>query len=371
MENAMKNEELSLKLYAAFRSGCLGDNVLDVYFSFLANILIEEDSKFVEAQSVCDKFQERYLFSVPLTFVRQVLGVGVRNGAIVDVKGRYQVVQDKLSFYKVDMAGFESSWKELLDGFKSFCRSGYYTVDDAKIENNVVEFINSHDIGFLLNRDLESDKATTSFDFAWNKYLQQLPSANTQLFDFMSAICFSNILRQAIFYSEPATDGFDRLCVYLDSPLVFSILGMDDKVRVDSVRFLIKEMKSAECSIQVLDHNLNEVKGIIINAGGWANSSNYDISKANNAARFFHHGKYDREAVNEFCFNIEKMLAEYGITIRETNFDVYEHQFQEDENLLYQMVTKKSSNIYSNRQLLIIPRQPPKTLKISGKIRVN
>ncbi len=338
----MNQENEFLKLYAAFRSGCLGDNVLDVYFSFFANILLEEGTTFIDATDLCAKFEQRYQFPVPPTFVRQVLSVGVNNGAIISVRERYETVQEKLKQYKVDLSGFESSWKALLEGFKSFCDSNDLTIIPKTLENDIFDFINSQDVELVLNRDVYSDENTTPFDFAWNKYLQYIAQKNIALFDFMSAICFSNILKQAIFYSNtPTDDGFKGLCVYLDSPLVFSVLGMDDKDRVESVRFLVNEMESAGCNVQILDHNLSEVKGIITNAGSWATSTDYDIAKANNATRFFHDSEFDQQCITEFCGNIETKLAEFGITIKETSFDVLEHQFQEDESSLYEMVEDK------------------------------
>jgi hypothetical protein len=169
----MNQEQEFLKLYAAFRSGCLGDNVLDVYFSFFANILLEEGVTVVDATALCSKFEERYQFPVPQTFVRQVLSVGVSNGAIVRVKERYEVVQDKLKQFKVDLSGFESSWKQLLEGFRSFCASNDYITNDETLESDILDFINSQDVELVLNRDVYSDDNTAPFDFAWNKYLQQ------------------------------------------------------------------------------------------------------------------------------------------------------------------------------------------------------
>ena len=336
----IQNQEI-LKLYTAFRSGCLGDNVLDVYFSFFANILIEENVTDVEANDLCARFEQKYRFPIPLPFVRQVLSVGVRNSSIINFHGRYQVIAEKLFEHRADISGFESSWSNLLSDFKAFCLSIEYSYNEQTIESEILDYINSHDIGFILNQDAYSDYDTAPFDFAWNKYLQHISQNDTHLFNFMSAICFSNILKQAIFYTESSTDDFNGLCVYLDSPLVFSVLGMDDKERVESVRFLLKEMNSIGCNVLLLDHNFNEVKGIITTAGERATSANYDIARANNAARFFHDGKYDQQEIIEYIADVENHLSEYGISIKTTDYDVYENQFQEDEVKLYEMVAEK------------------------------
>jgi hypothetical protein len=340
-ETVMNKEKEFLKLYAAFRSGCLGENVLNVYFSLFANILLEERTIVVEANELGGMFQQRYQFSLPMTFVRQVLSIGVSNGTISNTRGRYEVTRDKLLSYKIDLNGFESSWKALLEGFSSFCASNDFSFDESIIEDNVLEFINSQDIGIVLNKDAFSDESTSPFDFAWNRYLQHIASNDPKLFDFMSAVCFSNILKEAIFYGNATSQSFNGLNVYLDAPLAFSVLGMDDNMRVDSVRFLIHEMKEAGCNIHILDHNLAEVKGIIDTAGERALSSDYNIAKANNATKFFHDGNFGRYDVDEFLSNIETSLSEYGISIKQTSYDALAHEFQEDEGQLYEMIEAK------------------------------
>ena len=97
-------------------------------------------------------------------------------------------------------------------------------------------------------------------------------------------------------------------------------------------------MLKAKCSIHVLDHNLQEVDGIIARAAGWATNTLYDLRKANNAARFFHDSQMDETEISEFCENIETKLNELGITVKETSYDVYQDKFQEDETCLFDMV---------------------------------
>lgn len=101
-DNRLKSD--NLKFYAAFRSGCLGENILNVYFSFFANIIIEEDWQEITAKAVSEKFQEKYNFPVPMTFVRQVLGVGINDGSIVSIRGRYEIVREKINLHKADMS---------------------------------------------------------------------------------------------------------------------------------------------------------------------------------------------------------------------------------------------------------------------------
>lgn len=72
-----------IKLYAAYKSGFLGNNILDTYFSFMANIISEERLSVVEDTVVAAKFKERYTMELPLPFIRQVLGVACRTGVLL------------------------------------------------------------------------------------------------------------------------------------------------------------------------------------------------------------------------------------------------------------------------------------------------
>lgn len=63
-----------IKLYAAYKAGYLGNNILDTYFSFMANMISEEGLTVVEDTVVAAKFKERYTMELPLPFIRQVLG---------------------------------------------------------------------------------------------------------------------------------------------------------------------------------------------------------------------------------------------------------------------------------------------------------
>ena len=49
----------TIKLYAAYKAGYLGNNILDTYFSFIANMISEERLTVVEDNVIADKFRER------------------------------------------------------------------------------------------------------------------------------------------------------------------------------------------------------------------------------------------------------------------------------------------------------------------------
>lgn len=85
----MKNIE---KLYAAYKAEYLGHNIIDTYFSFIANMIIEDHITIIEDEIIAERFNDQYGIELPLTFLHQILGVGVHKGCFVEDHGKYSVV---------------------------------------------------------------------------------------------------------------------------------------------------------------------------------------------------------------------------------------------------------------------------------------
>lgn len=326
------------KLYAAYKAGYLGNNILDTYFSFMANMIFEEHLMVVEDGVIAAKFKERYTIELPLPFIRQVLGVGVHNGSFIEDHGKYSVVISELSKYRFSKTEFDSLWEHLIREFTAYCQTKEIAISSIDVSEFILDIIDDSDEKILSGEKVDEKDGLTPFEYAWYSFVKEQGESQTDLYSFVAALSASNITKQALFHMGEAVTDYSNLHIYLDSPIVFSLLGMDDVFRTESYKQLIADMIKAKCNIHVLDHNFQEVDGIIARAAGWATNTLYDLRKANNAARFFHDSQMDETEISEFCENIETKLNELGITVKETSYDVYQDKFQEDETCLFDMV---------------------------------
>ena len=334
------------KLYVAYRSGCLGDNILHAYFPFLATIILEENWDIVDESQVAEKFKSKYDISLPLNFVRQILGIGVERSVIVIDHGNYVVQKETLKANVINNSDFDSCWSSMLDCFSQFCMQNNFDLSQYDIESCILKFFDIYDEHILSSDELYIKEENDFFNYVWHSYLKNLSEKNPGLFDFVVSISASNIMKEAIFYSSDSvapSDSYAGLNVYLDSPMVFALLGMDSPARIDSCKMLVSEMQKSSCKVQVLDHNFEEIKGIMERAAGWATSIDYSLQKANNVARYFHDILKDAPAIAEFCESVESQLNEQGVTIKKTEYDLSEHGFQEDEGSLYSMIESRYS----------------------------
>lgn len=329
------------KLYAAFKAGYLGNNILDTYFSFFANIILSNDSTIVEDEEVAKKFNEKYGIKLPLPFVRQVLGVGLENHSIISDHGKYVSVKDEMMKYRFNETDFTNRLNELLDSFGQYCSELDISIDNINLQDFILSAIENTDYIFDENATTDNSQGLDPLEYAWYSFVKKEALERTDMYTFIASLSLCNITNQSLFYVGEQTADYTGLNVYLDSPIVFALLGMDEKSRVESYKTLIEEIKSVKCSVCVFEHNFREIQGIIERASMWAISTQYDMAKANKVARFFHDSEFTVQEITEFCGEIEEKLNEYGINVVESEYDTIEQQFQEDEEKIYEMIKEK------------------------------
>lgn len=326
------------KLYAAYKAGYLGNNILDTYFALVANMILEKHLTVVEDTAIASEIQGRYQAELSLPFIRQILGVGVKNKCFIEDHGKYSVVIEKLTQYGFSETDFNKRWEQLVRSFEAYCKEKTVDFSSISMSDFIIDTLDKTDDVIFTGDATGDERGMSPMEYAWYSFVKNQAESQTDLYAFIAAISTSNITRQALFFEGETNVDYSDLHVYLDSPIIFALLGMDDESRTDSYKTLISDMLKANCHVHVLDHNFQEVDGIIARAAGWANSTAYDLRKANNAARFLHDSRMSDDEITEFCESLETKLNDLGITVKETSYDVFQNKFQEDENCLFDMV---------------------------------
>ena len=191
-----------------------------------------------------------------------------------------------------------------------FCKKEQLDLSGINIDERILSSLETLDEKIVAGDELICDEGSDIFDFAWKKFLVIASQKKQDSYDFIACISASNIMKQAIFFSDTGNSTFSGLNVYLDSPMVFALLGMDVPARVESCKQLVEKAQAAGCRIQIFDHIFQEIDGIVLRAAGWARSPDYSVDKANNVTRYFHDSDMDKQALAEYCENLEDMLKE-------------------------------------------------------------
>lgn len=337
-------EKNCIKLYAAFKAGYLGNNILETYYPFFASILYENHSEKVDEYLLQENFYQKYNFKPTIPFIRQVLSIGIENGSIKKLANNYIADHSLLKQYVFDSSSFEEQWKKLIVELQQYYEANPTNYNIQNIEDDILKYIEKNDYKLISQTEIELKMPDVdSFEYLWVRFISSLNKLESPLLDFIASICASNIYKEALFYTVEKNDTFKNLNVYLDSPMVFALLGMDSTERSESYKLLVNDMIASGCNVQVLDNNFSEISGIIQRSATWANSTMYSISRATKVAKYLHDLEMSHEEIIEYCESIEEQLNDLGITIKETSYNLQDATFLEDETTLFNMVKEKYS----------------------------
>lgn len=210
-----------------------------------------------------------------------MLSVGLENKSIKKVANNYISDFSELKNYCLNTDDFESNLNKLIYEFKKYCSDNKIGYDTINTEDDLISYIENNDYLIISQTDLENTMPLpNSFEYAWVRFIKRLSENSSTLLDFIAAISASNIFKDALLYSGEINDSFKGLNIYLDSPMVFALLGMDSLERTKSYQILLKDMIKAGCNVQILDNNYTEIEGIINRSATWAHSTQYTISKS-------------------------------------------------------------------------------------------
>lgn len=338
----MKMENSLTLLYAALKTGFIkNNNVLNAYYSLVANIIITNRIETIDENEIALLFEKSYGIPVTIPFIRQVLGVGLENGSIETVKGQYKTNFDEAKKQIPSNDEFDSNWGTLVGDFLRYARKNGCGISKEQADNLILEYVTDESKYTLRKTDLEVLGSPSTMEYVWYKYIEQLNKIGSPLFEFVALLNLTSIFKGALFYNIKNGEHFKGLSVYLDTPLIFAILGMDSDNRKTSYLKLIEDAQKEGCCFYILDNNYYEAMGIITRASQIAFSNSYKISKANKVAQFFHNTMENELDAEEYISQIEKELNSLNIFIKTTNYDINENIFQEDENQLFEMVCNK------------------------------
>lgn len=340
-----------IKLYAAFSVGCKNVTIFESYYSLFAKIMIDDDMSDINVSQIRKRFFEIYGFDLPPHFVRQMLTLGIASGDITENETGYYINKTNLSMRTFDPS-FESNWNKLIDGFTTHCGSALSALDDIDIESLILDFLDDHDPSTL---HTETSSESDIFNLWWNSYIEDLyAEANnkgedaTSLLNYLASISLSNLYKDVLFYSNDdaslSPNAYSGYNVYLDSPIVFALLGMSSQPRIDLCKFLVNQINDAGCNLYIFDHTLAEIKDIMNSAKKWGSNPGYNSSLATEVGQYFHDKLQTPSAMEEFFVSAEKVISDHGIAIKPTNYEPGSLGLYEDETAITEVLTSFYGN---------------------------
>lgn len=324
-----------VKGYAVLKSEWLNRDILDEYIPFVATIIIENKIEEVDEIVLTKKLNEKYNNVFQENFVRQILSQAVKKGAIINNRGKYVVDKNEIKKYVIQMESFDFDFNLLIKDFIEYANANRYFPSESEVRRLVFDFVDKYDDRVLYNNIDDILIGDSVFLYHWCNYILGLQDRNKRLSEFFTGICFGNLVKNALFYASDTKSYFSSLVIYLDTPMIFAVMGMDTQEREVSYKTLLTKAAQIGMRICVFDQNFEEAKGIMERASRWALSSQYEQAKANKVAQFFYESGMNADEISEYIHDFEHQLNNKGIIKENTDYLSEENAFQLDEQKLF------------------------------------
>lgn len=259
----------------------------------------------------------------------------VKKGVIINNRGKYIVAKNEIKEYAIQMESFDFDFDLLIRDFIEYANANRYFPSESEVRRLVFDFVDKYDDRVLYNNIDDILIGDSVFLYHWCNYILGLQDRNKRLSEFFTGICFGNLVKNALFYASDTKSYFSSLTIYLDTPMIFAVMGMDTPEREVSYKTLLTKAAQIGMRICVFDQNFEEAKGIMERASRWALSIQYEQTKANKVAQFFYESGMDADEISEYIHDFEHQLNNKGIIKENTDYLSEENAFQLDEQKLF------------------------------------
>lgn len=325
MNNVLKN-------FYVLKSKWLPQNPVETFMPFITNLIITEKISSVTIETISKKFEQKYGFKLELFILRPILNklksdemANLTNG-----KWNFEIEKMPASDIELQTSTFSKNYDDLITGFVAFCDSpkeisfeiAEKVISDFIEENNIKPDMYTGASYFFDDKD--------TYKFFLSEYIKKLKDDKPLLFDFLVALCESMLIKSFIFNEGLSASAFSNKTIFIDSPIIFRLLGYYGTYYEQEYKFLIESLIANECKIYIFKRNYDEVLRVLRTAERFVENKDYDFVKASDVCNYF---RSQRKTTDDVAYEIELLttnLTSLGISIFKDEIDWKNYQFVED-----------------------------------------
>lgn len=314
----------SYACYAAL-SACSEESPMYAFLQMVLVLVHEKKYPELDAQTLSNDFLNRFGFKIPYHPMQNLIDLGIRKQFF-----QYHPTLKKVlpRWDRIDCKNFmdmvrqkDAEYHKLLDVFGEYLRMKYSLYcSRQELSDQIQAFIQRYG---LVSKSDKAILGKVKSDYLFAEYMLYCEeSHNSATIEYIDQYTTGCAFAELLTFSEPLLR--PQPCeahAYLDSGVIFALLGMESKDRSDSYRELLCDMVQLGIKPYIFLHTYNEVAGIIDTAISWIGDPRYNPALASETAYYFvTSGKSRKEAI-ELLGDLKRMIVEdFQITIDETPY---------------------------------------------------
>ena len=299
---------------------------VDEAFNVMIIALIESKRyQQINIVDIIQDFNDKFGFSIPYFPMMRLLSNLCRKKILKRTHNRYLVNLDNEALDSIgesfwnDLENQERNQKMLLNRYVQFIATKYseeITIEDAARVFNA--FIEENGVVFIKNHEYE--KSTTE-TYRFCVLLKELETSDGKLFAFVESAIVGRILSELVIFTGDRIDlKKSNAKVFLDTNIIFKLLGISTIDRSEYYKKLIKDMIDIGFKPYVYQHTYSEIVTILSSSEYWIGNYQFDPSKSSEATSYYIMNGKSRENVELQIANLQDDLESLGIYVYDMDY---------------------------------------------------
>lgn len=309
-------------VYSIVKEEYKGHMISDAFLYLVKVVLLKKGYNRISVQELCKDFQECCGFSIPYHPMTVILSSlrkqgFINNGKIGTILPDLEKLRKEVSTEPLETE--QENLNKVIDLFIQFAASVdsnyHFSTDDAeKILDGFLDYNGLNLLNGTHSYSVIPDDLDIRLFFL---FLSELGKTNPDKVEYIGSLVVGRILTELFISGQNESPGTSKsnAVVYLDTPVVFSALGIDLFDRTEVYRNLVKDTQRLGMSVKVFYHTYTEMLTLIEGSKPWLGNPLYDPVEATSATQYFVTHNYSPEDVTEYANDLEETLSTLGIRV--------------------------------------------------------
>lgn len=273
----MESPLINLALLETLKTERFNDEI-DLFLPFIAVTIRELQRSVVQVAEIQEKLAELFGFRPPISAIKVLMNRAKNKGLLIRENHAFIPCAAKINEWS---NGYEQKKEDLqvsLDSLKKALAEFSYenfqkelTPRDA--ENLIFQFIQDNVSSAISRRayskaELSNDIKNTNHVIA--AFISHIHRKEAHLMEHFGRCVKGMLLANYLYFADKSTSKktFEKITVYLDSPLVIGLLGFNGSFNLQANEEFIELLRVLKIKVCIYDRTLDEIEGLL---SAWKN----------------------------------------------------------------------------------------------------
>lgn len=331
MQITQSNNSKVLTSLALMETSLLSQDYLSTFLPFIATLALKNDYEHVDIGVVVQDFKREFGINIPRAPMQSILSRAVNKGLVVASQdGKFVPVKNEIQKFSFLSKQSESSISihSVINHFISFANE-YHKIAFSQDEaiDVFIGFLDEYSPKTIAGNteEIEKEELISKRNlYLMGEFIQLVFTSDVQLFEIIRKLAMVYLVAVALTYdlsADTRAQEFNNLTIYLDTPIVLRLIGLQTKELEDSYKEMFESFtETIKPTYMIFQHTLDEISGIIADCANWIDNPAYNPLYANPALLRFIEKKFSKTQIELYRTTLEDRIEDFGIEIDRTEY---------------------------------------------------